>query len=226
MPIFLGKLVLNLETEYPKETGLWGFSIPSTGGEYITKFIQLLNIDNLSSLENVTYDTLVDWMTTGYYRYLDSLQTTIADIDAFYSSGGKLLHYHGESDPSVPASSSIHYLESVRSIMYSDTSFNQSVAAPDDWYQLYLVPGAAHCGVNSLQSGPYPETNMEVIINWVENGSKPSGLNATVSSGEYEGETQLLCKWPLRPLWNNNSNYQCVFNQISYDTWTFKVPIY
>lgn len=83
----IGSELSDGETKYSEDSESWELNIPSTGGEYVTKFIQLLNIDNLSSLDNITYDTLVDWMSTGYYRYLDSLQTTIPDLTSFYSNG-------------------------------------------------------------------------------------------------------------------------------------------
>src|SRR5699024_8193443 len=126
----------------------WELSIPSTGGEYVTKFVQLLNIDNLSDLNGVTYDTLVDWMNIGMVRYMDSLQTTYPDLTTFKTSGGKLLHYHGESDPSIPAASSVHYWQAVRSVMYGNLTQEESLEALEDWYQFYLIPGAAHCGSN------------------------------------------------------------------------------
>jgi tannase len=219
-------------TDYNSDTDSWELSIPSTGGEYVTKFVQLLDIDNLSNLDNVTYDTLVDWMNIGMVRYMDSLQTTLPDLTTFQSSGGKLLHYHGESDPSVPAASSVHYWQSVRSVMYPDLAPAESLKQMEDWYQFYLIPGAAHCGTNDLQPGPWPESNMEIMINWVENGVKPSRLNATVSSGTYAGETQMLCQWPTRPLWHgNSSSFDCVHDNESIDSWTysfpaFKVPVY
>ncbi|KAL2862223.1 putative tannase [Aspergillus lucknowensis] len=219
-------------TTYNSNTDSWELSIPSTGGEYVTKFVQLLDLDNLSDLNNVTYDTLVEWMQTGMVRYMDSLQTTLPDLTPFQVSGGKLLHYHGESDPSVPAASSVHYWQSVRSIMYGDLSPKVSQEALADWYQFYLVPGAAHCGANSLQPGPYPQNNMEIMIDWVENGVKPSRLNATVSSGDYEGETQMLCQWPERPLWKDSSDaFECVSDKESVKSWTytfpaFKLPVY
>ncbi|PSN75095.1 tannase and feruloyl esterase [Corynespora cassiicola Philippines] len=217
---------------YNNATGEWGLNIPSTGGEYVTKFIQLLNLDNLSDLDNVTYDTLVDWMNTGMIRYLDSLQTTLPDLTPFQSSGAKLLHYHGESDSSIPAASSVHYWQSVRSIMYPDLSDEEAQEKLSDWYQFYLIPGAGHCGSNSLQPGPYPQDNMATIIDWVENDVKPSRLNATVSSGDNAGEVQQLCQWPTRPLWSSNSsNFDCVSDKASVDSWTytfdaFKLPVY
>lgn len=221
------------DSEYDSTTDSWGLSIPSTGGEYVTKFVQLLDIDNLSNLDGVTYDTLTEWMNIGMIRYMDSLQTTIPDLTSFQSSGGKLLHYHGESDPSIPTGSSVHYWQAVRATMYGNLTAEQSLEALADWYQLYLVPGAAHCGTNDLQPGPYPEVNMEVMIDWVENGVKPTRLNTTVSAGYYEGETQMLCQWPTRPLWSssNATTFDCVNDQESLDTWNytfdaFKIPVY
>jgi tannase len=219
-------------TVWNNATSSWELSIPSTGGEFVTKFVQLLNATNLESLDGITYDTLVEWMNTAYWRYLDTLQTTVPDLTAFQKSGGKLLHYHGESDNSVPAASSVHYWQSVRDVMYSNFSSNDSVDAMSDWYQLYMVPGAAHCGTNSLQPGPYPQNNVQTMIDWVEKGITPTGLNATTSSGIYKGETQVLCQWPKRPLWSGNStNFDCVDDEASINTWTytfpaFKVPIY
>ncbi|RDW64670.1 carboxylic ester hydrolase-6 [Coleophoma cylindrospora] len=221
------------ETAYESTTDSWVLDIPSTGGEYIAKFIELLDIDNLSNIDNVTYDTIVEWMNIGFVKYYDSLQTTLPDLTTFQSSGGKLLHYHGESDPSVPTASSVHYWQSVRSVMYPNMTDDESLAALQDWYQLYLVPGAAHCGVNSLQpDGPFPEDNMHTMINWVENGIKPTGLNATIQGGADEGDIQMLCQWPTRPLWQSNSTaHTCVNDTESIDTWTytfpaFKVPVY
>ncbi|KAJ5470102.1 hypothetical protein N7530_007459 [Penicillium desertorum] len=227
----IGSELSDGDTTWNNATSKWEMNIPSTGGEYVTKFIQLLDLDNLSDLDNVTYDTLVDWMNTGMVRYMDSLQTTLPDLTPFQSSGGKLLHYHGESDPSIPAASSVHYWQSVRSIMYPHLSSQESLKELADWYQFYLVPGAAHCSTNKLQPGPFPQNNMQTMIDWVENDVKPSRLNATVSSGAYKGETQMLCQWPTRPLWKSNSSFQCVDDKASIESWTysfpaFKVPVY
>lgn len=228
----IGSSLDDAEPTYNNETSAYELNIPSIGGEYVTKFIQLLSIDNLSNLDNITYDTLVEWMNIGMFRYLDSLQTTVPDLTPFQSSGAKLLHYHGESDPSIPAASSVHYWQSVRSIMYSDLSDEDALAAMSEWYQFYLVPGAAHCSVNSLQPGPYPQDNMATMIEWVEHGVKPSRLNATVSTGANKGEVQRLCQWPMRPLWvEGSAEFACVEDEESVESWTymfdaFKVPVY
>lgn len=170
-------------------------------------------------------------MRIGYLRYYDSLQTGYTDLSDFNNNGGKLLHYHGESDPSIPPPSSVRYYEAVREAMYPNLGLNQSVSDLSDWYQFYLVPGAAHCGANSLQPGPYPADNLQTMINWVEQGVTPARLNATVSSGDYSGEVQQLCQWPTRPVWTSDSAFNCVFDQASYDSWQYelnawKLPVY
>lgn len=72
---------------------------------------------------------------------------------------------------------------------------------------------------------------METMIKWVEKGVKPSRLNATVSSGQYAGETQMLCQWPTRPHRRSNTTFDCVHDSKSVATFTydfsaFKVPVY
>lgn len=217
---------------WDNDTEEWTISPPSTGGTFIAKFVEMLDMDNLESLDNITYDTLYEWMFTGYERFYDSLQTGYADLTPLQENGGKLLHFHGESDDSIPPSSSVRYHEAVRSLMFPDSSPTNATDL-SDFYQFYLVPGAGHCGTNSLQPGPYPQNNMDTIIAWVENGVTPTGLNATVSSGDYADEVQVLCQWPERPLWasNDSSTFECVYEEDSYESWlwdlnAWKIPIY
>ncbi|PYH80090.1 tannase and feruloyl esterase [Aspergillus uvarum CBS 121591] len=190
----------------------------------------LTNVSALSSFEGVTRDTFRDWIATGFQRYYDSLETTWPDLSVWHNAGGKVLHYHGESDPQVPTAGSVRYYESVRSVMYPDLSYNQSVAALNDWYRLFLIPGGAHCGANSLQpNAPWPESTLATLIDWVEKGIEPKTLNGTVQS---TGAQQQICGWPLRPYWiNNGTKLQCAYDQRSLDTWkydlnAFKMPTF
>ncbi|KAH7007730.1 Tannase/feruloyl esterase [Ilyonectria destructans] len=180
----------------------------------------LQDADNLSNLDNVTVDTLKDWMDWGMNKYLDSLQTTNPDISGFRKAGGKILHVHGEIDDSIPATSSVRYYESVRSILFPDSSYKASVAALDKFYRLYLVPGAGHCG-----GGAWPQTTVRTVIEWVEKGIVPDTLEGT-------NDVDHICRWPLRPLWKHNgTSFQCVYDQVSINSWKYnldswKVPVY
>lgn len=220
-------------TQYNNETHSWELSISSGGGEFVSRYLNLVNSSTLDSLDNVTYDTLKDWIYHGWQRYEDTLHTTWPDLTPFQSAGGKVLHVHGGSDSSIPPASSVRYYESVRSVMYPGQSYNESNAALQDWYRLFLIPGAEHCGSNSLQpNGPFPQTTLETLINWVEKGITPTRLNGTVLSGPNAGETQQICAWPLRPYWKNNgTELECQYDQASIDTWhydfdAFKMPVY
>ncbi|KAL4980539.1 tannase and feruloyl esterase [Aspergillus desertorum] len=227
----IGAEFTDAATTWDNTTKTWGVNIPSTGGEFVVRFIELLDMDNLETLNNVTYDTLVSWMDQAMVRYMDTLQTTLPDLTTFQSSGGKLIHYHGEADPSVPTASSVHYWQSVKNIMYPNLTDAKAIEKLKEWYQLYLIPGAAHCSSNSLQpDGPYPQNNMDTIIQWVENGIQPTGLNATVTEGQYSGEVQSLCQFPKRPLWKNGA-WKCVSDEEGVETFeytfpAFKVPVY
>ena len=220
-------------TAYNSETDAWELSVSGLGSEYPARFLQLMDTDSLSDFGNVTYDTLKEWMIWGSQMYGDSLQTNWPDLTPFHKAGGKVLHFHGESDNSIPTASSVRYHESVRQIMYPNMSFNESTDALGDWYRLFLVPGAAHCAPNTLQpNGPFPQTNLAVLIDWVEKGVKPITLNATVLQGANIGDNAQICAWPLRPYWRNNGvDMECQYDKASIDTWLYDfngvdMPVY
>ncbi|KAL3482789.1 tannase [Aspergillus germanicus] len=219
------------QATYNATTGKWEAPVISYGGEYVARFLQNRDLDTLPSLKGVTYDTLVEWMQEGWQRYEGSLQTTWPDLTPFQAAGGKILHIHGEVDPSIPAGTSTHYHEAVRRIMYPDMSFEKSTAALNEWNRLFLIPGGAHCGPSTSQpNGGWPQTTIQTMIDWVEKGEKPEQLKTTVLSGENKGEEYELCAWPLRPLWKKGQ-LNCVFDQESYETWVyqfdaFKLPVY
>jgi tannase len=219
------------QTSYNTTTQTWGPSIDGLGGEWVARWLQLLNISSITSYDGVTYDTLRNWMFEGWQRYEDVLQTTWPDLTPYHSAGGKVLHYHGESDYSIPTASSVHYWESVRKIMYPSLSYNASAAALSEWYRLYLVPGGSHCSPNAYEpNGPWPQTNLAVMIDWVEKGVEPTTLNATHLAGANMGANAQICPWPLRPLWTAGQ-MECVYDQTSLDTWmyefdSFPMPVY
>ncbi|KAJ2894263.1 hypothetical protein MKZ38_007797 [Zalerion maritima] len=208
-------------TQFDPETGAWGPSISGLGGEWVGRFLELRDTNTLSTLDNVTYDTLEEWMKLGMQRYYDSLQTTYPDLSDFEAAGGKVIHVHGEQDFSIPTASSVRYYESVRGVMYGGLGFNESVAALDGFYRLYLVPGAGHCSTNGYQpGGPWPQTTLQAVIKWVEDGVEPDTLGGT-------GNIDTICRWPLRPLWSGNgTSFDCVYHQESIDTWSYALDAY
>lgn len=233
VPYPRGASIDNSATAYNPETGEWELSISSKGGIYVAMFLQLLEMDNLPDLDGVTPDTLRSWMYQGWAEYNDVLQTTWPDLSALRDAGAKIIQYHGEQDGSIPPASSVHWYESVRKVMYPGLNETDSYKQLGGWYKHFPVPGAAHCGPNPYQpNAPWPQTNLQVLIDWVESGLAPDTLNATFLQGEHQGENQQICPWPLRPLWSNGThNPECVYDRESYDTWmydldSFLMPVY
>ena len=224
-------------TVYNSETSAWEVSLngpgSESGSEFVAGFLQLLDTYTLSNFGNATYDILAQWMNQGRQTYGDSMETDWPDLTPFRDAGGKVLHFHGESDDQIPTASSVRYYEAVRQIMYPNLSFNEGTEALSDWYRLFLIPGAAHCAPNPLQpNGPFPQTNLAVLIDWVEKGVTPVTLNATILQGDNIGDNAQICAWPLRPYWTSNTAaMECQYDQTSIDSWLYdlngvKMPVY
>ncbi|KAK4508749.1 hypothetical protein PRZ48_002488 [Zasmidium cellare] len=237
VPYQFGATFADAATEFNNATGKWqipenGLGAQSYGSEWVERYLLLQNSSTLPTLKNVTYDSIKEWMVLGLHMYSDSLQTTWPDLSSWQEAGNKILHYHGESDNSIPTAASVRYRESVRKIMYPHLSYNASEAALSEWYKFYSIPGAAHCSDNPYQpNAAFPQTNLKVMIGWVEKGVAPDTLNATVLLGENKGANQQICAWPLRPFWNDNGAVECVYDQKSLNSWFYdldaiKVPVF
>lgn len=221
------------QTAYNATSGTWELSVTSLGGSFVEVLLKLQNGTNLPNLDNVTYDRLETWIGDGWNEYNDVLMTNWPDLTPFKQAGGKVIHFHGESDYSIPTASSVRYWEWVREIMFPNMTYNASTEAINEFYRLFLVPGGSHCNVNSAEpNGPWPQTSLQNLIEWVEKDIVLVTLNGTVLQGENNGQNQQICGWPLRPfLKENGTVLECVYDQTSINTWhydlnAFDMPVY
>ncbi|KAG9235163.1 feruloyl esteras-like protein B precursor [Amylocarpus encephaloides] len=205
-------------TSLDPATGQEVFAVNSFGSEFVTRFLQFKNTNNFDSFANGGTDT----------RTLCKPRTP-----NFRNAGGKILHFHGEADDSIPIASSVRCHDSVCTIMYPEASYNDSSSSLSEWYKIFVVPGAAHCSINAGQlNGPFPQTNLAVMIQWVEKGVEPVTLNATHLAGSHIGDNAQICAWPLRPQWSGNATApSCVYDQAGIDLFTysldaFPLPVY
>ncbi|KAJ5719922.1 hypothetical protein N7493_006800 [Penicillium malachiteum] len=223
-----GATFTDLETEYDSTTGEYELDISGLGGIWIAQFIDYIkDAENIDSLDNVTYDTLREWMIFSMAKYGDILQTTYPDLSAFQAAGGKVLHVHGEQDYSIPTASSVRYWDSVRQVMFPEKSYREGASAVDDFYRLFLIPGVGHCATNGYEpNAPWPQFTLQTVIDWVENGTAPATL---AGSSEIDAT---MCRWPFRPLWTDNAKkFQCVYDQDSVNSFTYdlnawSMPVY
>jgi feruloyl esterase len=128
--------------------------------------------------------SLVDELERGLINARDS------DLSAFAMTGGKLLMYHGWSDPQIPAASSVQYYEDVLKAMGSQAK---------DTARLFMVPGMNHCG-----GGPGATSfdMLTVLERWVEHGIAPIQIPASRIVDGKSIRTRPLCPYPQVATYN------------------------
>jgi feruloyl esterase len=92
-------------------------------------------------------------------RRSDIMGALNPDLSAF-AAHGKLIQFHGLSDPIIPTEASIDYFESVAS---REGGLPKTAA----FYRLFLVPGMGHC------MGAYSVDWIDALDQWVEHGKAP-----------------------------------------------------
>ncbi|KAK6446900.1 hypothetical protein FP744_10003150 [Trichoderma asperellum] len=61
------------QTQFDTTTDMWELGISRLGGEWVTRYLERLNSDTLSTVTNITYDTLKEWVVFGMNKYGTSL---------------------------------------------------------------------------------------------------------------------------------------------------------
>lgn len=96
-----------------------------------------------------------DWdMAFADGRAAHALNHTNPDLRIFRSLGGKMIQYHGWSDPEISPLNSISYYKSVVAAMGSLLEMDPAAALSDTqgYYRLFMATGYAHCGVPGTNS--------------------------------------------------------------------------
>lgn len=108
------------------------------------------------------------------------------DLRPFKKLGGKLIMYHGWSDPGISAAGTVAYYEQ----MVQKVGGQKDA---DSFARLFMVPGMHHCG-----GGPGPNSfdMLPALEAWVEQGVAPASVTASrVVDGQTE-RTRPLCPHP------------------------------
>jgi feruloyl esterase len=87
------------------------------------------------------FDSDVDFTDTKLGALFNA---TDPNLSAFKARGGKLIQYHGWSDPDITPLNSVNYYESVTRFMSAGGV--HGVRDTRDFYRLFMVPGMHHCG--------------------------------------------------------------------------------
>ena len=126
------------------------------------------------------------------------------NLNTFSGHGGKLLFYHGVSDPWFSALDTVDYYERL-------TKANGGPEQVRNWSRLFLAPGVGHCGGGPAGLDTFDA--LTAIVEWVEKGTAPASLTATGRA--FPGRSRPLCAYPLHAHYKGSenpeeaSNFEC-----------------
>ena len=119
------------------------------------------------------------------------------NLNTFSGHGGKLLFYHGVSDPWFSALDTVDYYDRM-------TAANGGAAQVTNWSRLFLAPGMGHCqgGAAALDSFDA----LGAVVDWVEKGTAPDAVTATGSA--FAGRSRPLCAYPKHAQYNGSGDIE------------------
>jgi feruloyl esterase len=185
---------------YPWDSGIAAEGVPIPGilatgarGPVNPPFLETINVDEIE--DRLTADGM------------DRLQATAnwTNLNSFFARGGKILYYHGVSDPWFSALDTVDYYER----MARSSGGLDQVRANSS--RAYLVPGMGHCttGAATLDQFDF----LQAIVDWVEHQKPPEMVIATGAA--YPGRSRPLCAYPQYAVYKGEgdpedaANFEC-----------------
>ena len=107
------------------------------------------------------------------------------NLNTFSGRGGKLLFFHGVSDPWFSALDTIDYYDRL-------ATANGGPEKVREWSRLYLAPGMGHCGGGAAAVDSFDL--LSAVVDWVEKGAAPNSVTGT--SRAQPGRSRPLCSYP------------------------------
>lgn len=122
---------------------------------------------------------------------VDSMST---NLTTFSAHGGKLIFYHGDSDPWFSPLDTFGYYKNM-------AAANGGLEAVSNWSQFYFVPGMSHCGGGQALD---QFDLLGALVNWVESGTAPASVIATGKA--FPGRSRPLCAYPKHTQYKGHGN--------------------
>lgn len=126
-------------------------------------------------------------------------------LEPFIRKGGKMILYHGASDPAIPAARTVMFYQQL-------AARSGGVAKTQQNVRLFLVPGMHHCGGGN---GPDRFDTLSALEQWVEGGVAPASIAASTKPDAPVQRHLPLCPWPEQARYSgagdlaDQSNWSC-----------------
>ena len=116
----------------------------------------------------------------------ESMDATDTNLKPFVDHGGKLLMYHGWSDPGIPPMNTVNYYNGVVGKLGGTSKTSNSV-------RLFMIPGMNHCQGGN---GTDKFDGIGALAEWVEHGHAPDSIPASHQTAGKVDRTRPLCPYP------------------------------
>jgi feruloyl esterase len=128
------------------------------------------------------------------------------NLTPFISGGGKLIAYHGWSDPQIAPAAATQYYDRV-------LEASGGKANVDKAYRVFMAPGMGHC---TGGDGPNTFDMLTALERWVEGGAAPDQITASISRPAANlNRSRPLCPYPQVAVYDGTgstddaSNFAC-----------------
>jgi feruloyl esterase len=127
-------------------------------------------------------------------RLAPALNADNPDLRPFMRRGGKLILYHGLSDPDIPAENTINFYQRIEDVSGMNTRA---------FARLFLAPGMQHCG-----GGPGPDQfdAVAAVERWVEEGQAPEKIIASHLTHGVADRSRPLCPYPQAAVYSGSGS--------------------
>ena len=144
--------------------------------------------------ESIDVDQMVDAIAADGARHLSDTATW-TNLSSFFGHGGKLVFYHGWSDPWFSPLDTLDYYQR----MVEANGGLEQVRATSS--RFFAVPGMGHCSSGAALD---QFDLLTAVVDWVEKGKAPDSVVATGPA--FPGRSRPLCAWPRHAHYKGQGN--------------------